>query len=81
MSTAGPLGAAEAAKQISQMVGFIRKEAEERASDIKRETESEFSAKFLERERLMKYALTPTLLFHPLPFCIARIALALSRFR
>jgi len=52
--SAGPLGAAEAAKQISQMVGFIRKEAEERAADIKRETESEASAKFLDRERAMK---------------------------
>jgi len=36
------------------MVGFIKKEAEERAAEIKKDTESEFNAKKLERERTMK---------------------------
>lgn len=45
---------AEADKQIAQMVGFIKKEATERAADIKKETDSEANARKLERERVMK---------------------------
>jgi len=44
----------ETAKQIHQMVGFILKEAEERAREIKKETESEANARLLERERTFK---------------------------
>jgi len=44
----------ETQKQITQMVGFIRKEAQERADEIKKETESEANARKLERERTVK---------------------------
>jgi len=48
---------AEADKQITQMVGFIKKEATERALDIKKETDSEANARKLDRERVMKLQL------------------------
>jgi len=48
---------AEADKQIAQMVGFIKKEAAERAADIKKETDSEANARKLERDRIMKATL------------------------
>jgi V-type H+-transporting ATPase subunit E len=45
---------ADTEKQIAQMVGFIKKEAEEKASDIKREGDNEANARKLERVRTMK---------------------------
>jgi len=42
----------DAKKQIDQMVGFIMKEAEERAADLKRDTENEVNARRLEKERI-----------------------------
>jgi len=50
----------ETQKQIQQMVGFIKKEAEERALEIEKESKSEANAKKLERERIMKAQLKET---------------------